>query len=114
MQSAELFRILHLPRHRQQHCIEQVRRFYLALLNRAGRAGYPRQPQQTPYEYAPKLSPHLADEAEALDQLTQAFIEARYSRRAFPPQEVSLLHRAWQRLQAALRRLHDGSPPQAT
>jgi len=84
---------------------ERVRRFYLAMLNRAGRAGYARQPHQTPYEYAPKLSPHLADEAEALDQLTQAFVEARYSRRAFPPHQVTLLHWVWQRLQAALRRL---------
>jgi hypothetical protein len=50
------------------------------------------------------LEPHVAEEREALRKLTDSFVEARYSRRAFEPEEVNLLRRIWQRLQAALRK----------
>lgn len=84
---------------------ERVRRLYLAMLNRAAQVGAPRQRHQTPHEYAARLLPRVADQAEALDQLTEAFVQARYSKRDFSPQDISLLHRIWQRLQAALRRM---------
>ena len=83
---------------------ERVRRLYLALVSRAARAGHPRAAHQTPFEYAARLEPHVAEEREALRKLTDSFVEARYSRRAFEPEEVNLLRRIWQRLQAALRR----------
>jgi hypothetical protein len=83
---------------------ERVRRFYLALLDRAAQAGLARRPDQTPYEYATRLKPHLSEEEDALSTLTQAFVEARYSRRAFEPKEVSLLQRVWQRLRSKLRK----------
>ena len=83
---------------------ERVRRFYLALLDRAAQAGLARRPDQTPYEYADRLKPHLSEEEDALSTLTQAFVEARYSRRAFEPKEVGLLLRAWQRLRSKLRK----------
>jgi hypothetical protein len=84
---------------------ERVRRLYLALLNRAAKAGHPRRSIQTPFEYAAELEPRLAEEGDALETLTEAFVQARYSRRMFPPEEVSFLRRVWQRLQAALRKL---------
>jgi hypothetical protein len=83
---------------------ERVRRLYLALVSRAAQAGHPRLVHQTPFEYATRLEPHLAEERDALRQLTDAFVEARYSRRVFEPEQVSLLRRIWQRLQAALRK----------
>ena len=83
---------------------ERVRRLYLALVTRAAQAGHPRAAHQTPFEYAARLEPHLAEEGEALKTLTEAFIEARYSRRAFEPNEVNFLRRIWQQLQAALRK----------
>ena len=82
---------------------ERVRRFYLALLDRAAQAGLARRPDQTPYEYADRLKPHLSEEEDALSTLTQAFVEARYSRRTFEPKEVNLLQRVWQRLREKLR-----------
>jgi len=84
---------------------ERVRRLYLAMLNRAAQVGAPRERHQTPYEYAARLLPRITDEAKALDQLTEAFVQARYSRKDFQPQEISLLHRIWRRVQAALRRM---------
>jgi hypothetical protein len=99
---------------------ERVRRLYLALVRRAALAGHPRAVHQTPFEYAAQLEPHLAEEEDALKKLTDAFVEARYSRRAFEPEEVNLLRRIWQRLQSALRksisrseREHDSSGNQS-
>ncbi len=83
---------------------ERVRRLYLALLQRAAQVGHPRRPDQTPFEYATKLKPHVTGEENALDTLTSAFVEARYSRREFRQEEVSLLQRMWRRLQALLRK----------
>ncbi len=82
---------------------ERVRRLYLALVQRAAQAGHPRRPSQTPFEYAEGLESHLASEREALETLTEAFVQARYSPRPFSTDEVGLLHRLWQRLAAALR-----------
>jgi hypothetical protein len=83
---------------------ERVRRLYLALVQRANQAGVPRQADQTPYEYSAKLSSQLPGEQDALAKITDAFVQARYSRRDFQTEEVSQLHRLWQRLQSALRR----------
>ncbi len=82
---------------------ERVRRLYLALIQRATRAGHPRQRAQTPYEFSSQLEPHVSGHADELSRLTEAFVQARYSRQDFAPQELSLLHRIWERLQAALR-----------
>jgi hypothetical protein len=83
---------------------ERVRRLYLALLQRAAQAGHPRRPDQTPFEYESALKSRVTGEENALDALTSAFVQARYSRRDFQPEEVSLLRRIWQRLQAKLRK----------
>jgi hypothetical protein len=83
---------------------ERVRRLYLALVSRAAQVGHPRAIHQTPFEYAARLEPHVAEEGEALKRLTDAFVEARYGRRAFELEEVNLLGRIWQRLQSALRK----------
>ncbi len=82
---------------------ERVRRFYLALLQRASQAGHARRPDQTPSEYAVALKPHVPGDESALDELTTAFVQARYSRRDFLPDEVGWLRRLWQKLQARLR-----------
>ena len=82
---------------------ERVRRFYLALLQRAAQAGHPRRPNQTPFEYATALRPHVTGEEDSLEALTGAFVEARYGRREFEPEEVNVLRRVWQRLQSVLK-----------
>ncbi len=84
---------------------ERVRQLYLRLLQHAAKAGHPRSPAQTPYEYAVRLGPHVCDEQEALEGLTQAFVEARYSKRDFRQQEMGSLRGLLSRLRGALRRL---------
>ncbi len=83
---------------------ERVRRLYLSLLERAARVGHARRPAQTPFEYSADLQRHLED-AQGLTTLTEAFVEARYSRRDFTAAQVSRLHQLWRRLQERLRRL---------
>ena len=58
--------------------------YYLALVRRAREAGLPRQENQTPYEYARSLAASLAENQAGVDSMTEAFIEARYSRHDIP------------------------------
>lgn len=81
---------------------ERVRRLYSLMLRHAANVGHPRSPTQTPYEYATLLRPHVIEEQEALEGLTQAFVEARYSKRDFEDQEITMLRRLLARLRKAL------------
>lgn len=90
---------------------ERVRRLYRVLLERAAQAGHPRAPTATPYEYVGDLTPHVAGEEEALSSLTQAFVEARYGRREFQPEEVGWLRQHLNRLRARLRDTWQRSAP---
>ena len=82
------------------------------MIERASRAGLPRTPDSSPYEYADRLEPHVGGEQEALHELTQAFVEARYSRRDFQEEEVGLARRLLIRVQRALFRPQ--KPPTTT
>jgi hypothetical protein len=59
---------------------EKVIFYYLALVRRAREAGIARQEGQTPYEYARALAANLKDGKESVDEITNSFVEARYSR----------------------------------
>ena len=77
--------------------------YYLALVRRGGESGLSRQPWQTPYEYAHRLEPELPEEQGALQAMTEAFVEARYSQHPVETVQVSAVQRAWERLRMALR-----------
>lgn len=83
---------------------QRVRYFYLSVLRRAARAGHSRRPQQTPYEYGATLAEHVPEAAPDVVALTQAFVEARYSRRAPDDQETNVIKAIWQRVRATLAR----------
>ncbi len=83
---------------------ELVRYFYLSILRRATRAGHPRWPHQTPYEYAPHLRDRWPEAEPEWAHLTQAFVEARYSQRDISPEEARALKEIWQKVRAALRK----------
>ncbi len=82
---------------------DQIIYFYLSLLRRAGRLGFPRRPAQTPHEYEPTLAANLPEAQTETDQLTQAFVEARYSRRSIEANEVRRVRAYWERMRAALQ-----------
>ncbi len=81
---------------------ERVRQLYSLMLRHAATVGYPRLPTQTPYEYAARLRPHVIGEQQALEGLTQAFVEARYSERDFKDEEMTMLRRLLARLRKTL------------
>lgn len=86
---------------------ELVRYFYVSAARRAAQAGQPRRPAQTPYEYEDSLGGRFPDLEPDLSGLTEAFVEARYSRESVEAEDVERVKPLWQRIRAALRRRRD-------
>ena len=78
--------------------------FYLALIRRGGEKGLPRSLSQTPDEYAAALQAALPLADEDIHALTQAFVNARYSRQPVQPEQVQRVESAWERIRKALRK----------
>ncbi len=83
----------------------QVLYYYLSVLHRAATQGIPRRPAETPNEYRTTLEPKLPEAQGEFDELTHAFVEARYSRRAIDPEDAKNVRLSWQQVKAALRAL---------
>ena len=58
---------------------EQVRFLYLSLVRYAGKQGLPRSPQATPIEFTQSLKAEWPEAGTPLDELTSAFLVARYA-----------------------------------
>jgi hypothetical protein len=84
---------------------ERVLFYYRSLLRHAAEQGVPRGPAQTPYEYTASLDAHLPQAEEEVDQLTDAFVEARYSRHEIDRGRVEIVRAAWRRVREALRKV---------
>jgi hypothetical protein len=84
---------------------ERVLYYYLSIVRRAGERGFPRHRSQTPYEYDALLEPNLPQAQQDMASLTQAFVEARYSRRDIEPGQAGQIQTYWQRVKAALQAL---------
>lgn len=80
----------------------QIYFFYLAMIRRGGEQGLSRKPSQTPSEYAVTLENALPSAEEDIDAITQAFIEARYSRREVESRDADLVKATWGRIRRAL------------
>jgi uncharacterized protein DUF4129 len=77
--------------------------FYLAMIRRGAEQGLTRKPSQTPSEYAVTLEKALPTAEEDIDSITEAFIEARYSRRGVDPSKAELVKTIWGRIRHALQ-----------
>lgn len=82
---------------------------YLELVEAAGRLGVPRDTSETPYEYEETLGQRLGAAHIELDRLTEAFVEARFSSHELDERLADLAVRDADRVEAAVRRLRDGS-----
>jgi RsiW-degrading membrane proteinase PrsW (M82 family) len=80
-----------------------IRYYYLSIERRAARAGKPRSPGQTPYEYQASLDGQFPDLEPDLTGLTDAFIQARYSPQPMKEQDAVAVKPLWQRIKSALR-----------
>lgn len=94
---------------------QQVRYFYLTTLEQAKARGISRTNGETPSQYAPRLAAHLsateadenlenqrAEKQQAVQKLTEAFIQARYSRRTLVTAESTTLAHIWEKLKVYL------------
>ena len=84
---------------------ERILFYYASLLRQAAEQGVPRGPAQTPHEYAASLAPHISQAEEEMGELTDAFVEARYSRHEIDRGSARVVRAAWRRIREALRRL---------
>jgi hypothetical protein len=89
---------------------EQVRYFYLAMVRRAAERGVARRPQETPLEYVRDLKDEWPEAEVDVETLTDAFLEARYSRRPVAKTAVNPIKQTWQRVKSSLRRGRRISP----
>jgi hypothetical protein len=83
---------------------EQVRYFYLSTVKRASDQGAPRSDAETPLEYAEDLKEQWPDADAEIDELTQAFLKARYSPEEIAPEEVNPIKQQWKQVKASLRK----------
>ena len=80
---------------------QQVRYLYFQLLNRAAEYDKGRHESETPAAYAPRLSEEVgaqAEDKEAIEALTRAFVQVRYAGQAAQQDQVSWLAQLWDRL----------------
>lgn len=82
---------------------EQMLYYYLSVVRRAHRHGIDRRGSQTPHEFSADLAPRLTAAQGDLEDLTAAFVAARYSRHEISEPEAGRIRAGWQRVKAALR-----------
>lgn len=82
---------------------EQIRYYYLALLQRAADRGVRRQESDTPLEFSHDLKEHWPEAEAELEELTRAFLEARYSPQPVEKERASSVRRLWNDLRLRLR-----------
>ncbi|MCB8942148.1 MAG: DUF4129 domain-containing protein [Ardenticatenaceae bacterium] len=82
---------------------QQITYFYLSTVRRASERGIPRQPHETPLEYAHSLREELPQETADVTHLTDAFLQARYSLQPVETEEATAVKPIWQRLRAAIK-----------
>jgi hypothetical protein len=82
---------------------ERVRFFYLALVRRSGESGLPRRASQTPYEYESDLNASIPEAGDDVATLTEAFVEARYSRHPITAAAAEAVRLHWEQLRKQLR-----------
>jgi len=88
---------------RQLNPTQQVRYFYLATLAAAAEKGLGRTVDETPARYAPRLATHLAEhpeEQQQLNEITAAFVQARYSQEPLQAAQAERSEAIWQRFKA--------------
>lgn len=83
---------------------EQIRYFYLSTVRRASEQGIQRRESETPLEYVQDLKKSWPEAEEDLEDLTGAFIKARYSPRPIEKDEINPVKARWKRVRSRLRK----------
>lgn len=95
------------PRTREEICAAEVSRNFRRMCDILNRAGYPRHPSMTPWEYAGSLNnlfrPNLEELSSTVDAITTNFVEFRYSPREPSPDALASMSRAVQDMARSLK-----------
>ena len=83
---------------------EQIRYFYLAAVRRAADRGVERKPNETPAEFLDDLKDEWPDLSAESEQLTDAFLHARYSKKPVEEDNVGDVKQTWRRMRKSLRK----------
>jgi hypothetical protein len=86
---------------------DQLRYFYLSTVRRAGERGVKREPADTPSEYTQDLKQYWPEAEEGLDDLTQAFLKARYSDEEISAEDIPSVKGVWKELRRELNQKPD-------
>jgi hypothetical protein len=89
---------------------EQVRAIYLMAVQRAGQQGVTREPVETPLEYVEELEKQWPEAEEALEDLTAAFLKARYSDQSITAEDLPQVRQTWQAVQREMRQKKQAPP----
>lgn len=89
-----------LARLRPDDPAERIRRRYIELLLLGEGADRPRQPEQTPLEYAPVVGPLAPQASSDLQTLTDAYDKARYAPHTITAADADTADAAWTAIQA--------------
>jgi len=84
---------------------QQARYYYLSMVERAEQSGIPRRTSETPLQYAPRLAQQLEEKLEdkaAVQEVTEAFLQARYTRRPIGADQATKLQTLWQQIRQHL------------
>jgi hypothetical protein len=88
---------------------EQIRYFYLSTVRRAGQRGVERGQSETPLEYASDLKSGWPEVEGEVDDLTDAFLEARYSRKSIGDNRLGRIKQTWKLVRTAVKKRRKNS-----
>ena len=83
---------------------EKVYYFYLSTVKRANQRGVARKESETPLEFVDDLKTNWPDAEEEIEELTDAFLQARYSPKPIEEDIIPPIKKQWKRLKADLRK----------
>ncbi len=83
---------------------EQIRYFYLSIVRRAKEKGVPRDKNETPLEYSQALKDEFPETEGDVEELTEAFLKARYSPQIVNKEEINPIKKRWKHMRSTLRR----------
>jgi hypothetical protein len=82
---------------------EQIRYFYLSTVRRAGDRGVNRDSSETPLEYSEELKGSWPEVEQELEELTDAFLKARYSDDPVASADVPEVKDTWKNVRHEIR-----------
>lgn len=82
---------------------ERIIYFYLSLVQLGGERGIDRSPAQTPYHYEQRLGSAIPEIDSELHNLTETFLEARYSQHPVEQPQSDQASSLWERIKAVLK-----------